>query len=379
MISQLGLFNHFTIFINHCLTMIYKENFQLDKVAYIASPKGAKMDYVQKLQVKMKEQEFDEGYIKLCSDYAQRLIDNDVPVVFDYRHLSLLLGLEPSEIAFYLFADESLFYKEIKIPKKRSGFRKIDIPSERLKRIQRWILDNVLYNMKIHECCYGFSKGKSIYDNALLHVNKECVLNLDLKDFFPSIKQENVFNIFYGKGYTKKVSYYFAKLLTKNGVLPQGSPASPMISNIVAEHLDKRLSALAKKYHADYSRYADDITFSGASNVKNIIPIVTKIIREEGFDVNVKKTRYAYYYQRQEVTGLIVNKKVSVSKEYIKELNKEIYFCKKFGVVSHLEKTNNHKSFYKEHLYGKAYFVNMIDKDMGQKILEQLDTIMWEY
>lgn len=92
--------------------MIYKENFQLDKVAYIASPKGAKMDYVQKLQVKMKEQESDEGYIKLCSDYAQRLIDNDVPVVFDYRHLSLLLGLEPSEIAFYLFADESLFYKE---------------------------------------------------------------------------------------------------------------------------------------------------------------------------------------------------------------------------------------------------------------------------
>ena len=92
-------------------------------------------------------------------------------------------------------------------------------------------------------------------DNALLHVGKECVLNMDLKDFFPSITQKAVFNIFYQKGYTKSVSYYLAKLLTKDGVLPQGSPASPKISNIVALHLDKRLSELAKCYKATYSRY----------------------------------------------------------------------------------------------------------------------------
>ena len=303
------------------------------------------MNYIQKLQQKMAEQGLDEDYINLCSNYAQKLLNNSMPVVFDFSHLSSLLGLESAELAFYLFAEESLFYKEIKIPKK-SG---------------------------------GFCKGKSIYNNALLHVNKECVLNMDLKDFFPSIKLKDVFFIFYGNGYTKQVSYYFAKLLTKNGVLPQGSPASPMLSNMVAKHLDERLNKLAKKYHAEYSRYADDITFSGMSNIKKMIPIVMTIIEEEGFNVNEKKTRYAYYYQRQEVTGLIVNKKVSVTKEYIKELKKEIYFCQKFGVVSHLERTNNHKSFYKEHLYGKAYFVNMVDKKIGQEILKQLDTIMWEY
>lgn len=110
-----------------------------------------------------------------------------------------------------------------------------------------------------------------------------------------------------------------------------------------------------------------------------MIPIITGIIEDEGFNINEKKTRYAYYYQRQEVTGLIVNKKVSIPKEYIKELKKEIYYCEKFGVTSHLERTNMHKSFYKEHLYGKAYFVNMIDKNMGQQILKHLDTIMWEY
>ena len=337
------------------------------------------MSYVQKLREKMKEQGAEEEYIELCSRYAQNLCENNVPVVFDFKHLSLLLGYEPVELAFYLFAEENLFYKEIRIAKKRGGFRKVDIPSERLKEIQRWILKNILNKMEVHERCYGFRKGKSIYDNALLHVGKKCVLNMDLKDFFPSIKQKDVFNIFYKKGYTKKISYYFSKLLTRNGVLPQGSPASPMISNVVAKHLDIRLSELAKCYRAEYSRYADDITFSGDSNIKNMIPVVTQIIQEENFCVNQEKTRYAFYYQRQEVTGLIVNKKVSIPKSYLKEIYKEIYYCKKFGVTSHLNKTNNHKSFFKDYIYGKAYFIKMVDEELGHKILKELGSIMWEY
>lgn len=337
------------------------------------------MNYVQKLKNRMIEQGEDEKYIELCTSYAQRLCDNNVPVIFDFKHLALLLGYEPSELAFYLFASEESFYTQIEIPKKSGGMRDIEIPSDKLKSIQRWILKNVLDNMEVHDSCYGFMKGKSIYDNALLHVGKECVLNMDLKDFFPSISQKDVFNIFYLRGYNKKVSYYLAKLLTKDGVLPQGSPASPKISNIVANHMDKRLSELAKQYNAVYSRYADDLTFSGASNIKNMIPIISQIIQEETFQVNKKKTRYSYYFQRQEVTGLIVNKKVSVPKEYLREFYKEIYYCKRFGVSSHLKKTENHKSFFKEHMYGKAYFINMINKEVGQKILNELDSILWEY
>lgn len=337
------------------------------------------MNYVQKLKNRMIEQGEDEKYIEVCTSYAQRLCDNNVPVIFDFKHLALLLGYEPSELAFYLFAPEDSFYTQIQIPKKSGALRDIEIPSDRLKSIQRWILRNILDDMEVHTSCYGFTKGKSIYDNASLHVGKECVLNMDLKDFFPSISQKDVFNIFYCKGYTKKVSYYLAKLLTKDGVLPQGSPASPKISNIVAIHLDKRLNELAKRYNAMYSRYADDLTFSGASNIKNMIPIITQIIQEERFQVNEKKTRYSYYFQRQEVTGLIVNEKVNIPKEYLRELDKEIYYCKKFGVSSHLKWTENHKSFFKEHMYGKAYFINMINKEMGQKILNELDSILWEY
>ena len=337
------------------------------------------MCYVKKLIDKMSEQGEDEEYISACVTYAQKLCDNNVPVIFDFKHLSLLLGYEPAELAFYLFASEELFYTQIQVPKKNGGFRNIEIPSEKLKEIQRWILRNILENIEIHGACYGFRKGKSIFDHAQLHVGKECVLSMDLKDFFPSITQKEVFNLFYKEGYTKKVSYYLSKMLTKDGVLPQGSPASPMISNIVSHHLDKRLNELAKCYNAVYSRYADDITFSGATNIKNMIPIIKIIVSEENFQVNDKKTRYAYYYQRQEVTGLIVNKKVSIPKEYIRDILKEIYYCKKYGVSSHLIKIGNHKSFYKEHMYGKAYFVYMIDREKGQKILCDLDSIDWEY
>ena len=248
------------------------------------------MCYVKKLIDKMSEQGEDEEYISACVTYAQKLCDNNVPVIFDFKHLSLLLGYEPAELAFYLFASEELFYTQIQVPKKNGGFRNIEIPSERLKEIQRWILRNILENIEIHGACYGFRKGKSIFDHAQLHVGKECVLSMDLKDFFPSITQKEVFNLFYKEGYTKKVSYYLSKMLTKDGVLPQGSPASPMISNIVSHHLDKRLNELAKCYNAVYSRYADDITFSGATNIKNMIPIIKKIVSEENFQVNEKKT-----------------------------------------------------------------------------------------
>lgn len=337
------------------------------------------MNYVDALVNRMKEEAHEEEYISLCASYATKLIENNLPVIFDFEHLALLLGNETYELAFYLFAETTEFYSEFAIKKKNGGERIIDVPSENLKSIQRWILDNVLTTYGLHDCCYGFRKGKSICDNAKQHINQECVLCFDIKDFFPSITLDDVFYVFFNKGYSKKVSYYLAKLLTKDGILPQGSPASPMISNIVAYNLDKRLASLAEKYNANYSRYADDITFSGRRNIVNLVPIVGKIVHEEGFAINEKKTRYAYNYQRQEVTGLVVNEKVSVPKEYIKEIKKDIFFCKKYGVNSHLKRINSKRSFYKEYLFGKAYYVYMVDENLGMELLKELNEIEWDY
>lgn len=338
-----------------------------------------KATYLANLELAIKQAGHGKHYIKKCLEYANRLLDNHLPVIFDISHLALLIGIPKSSLATMIFADDN-FYTEIGIPKKSGGIRILHRPSLDLKYIQRWILDNILNNMHISQYAMGFCDHRSILSNARLHVGQECVLNMDLKDFFPSIGFKKVFRIFVYHGYTKEMSYILAKLCTYKESLPQGSPASPYLSNLVCLKLDARLSSLAQKYNANYSRYADDITFSGNRGIKKIVQISKIILEEEGFQFNAKKTRIAYNYQRQEVTGLIVNgENVRVSKHYKRSLYQELYYCMRFGVQNHMKKVMCEKSFYKEHLYGKAYFVNMVEKTEGKKLFALLSNIQWDY
>lgn len=339
-----------------------------------------KRKYLTSLHDGLKDAGKNDHYTTVCCNYASRLLDSNLPVLFDNQHLALVLGMSMSGFWRFFHAIDSYCYHEIKIPKKNGGVRTLDIPSMNLKYIQRWILDNILNNMHVSNHANGFVKNRSILTNAQNHLNSECIVNIDLKDFFPSIKFEQVFGIFKYYGYTKELSYTLAKLCTYHGILPQGSPASPAITNIICLKLDKRLSALAEKYEATYSRYADDITFSGKKGIVHLLPWAIDIIHDEGFTVNPDKTHTAYKHQRQEVTGLTVNgDKVHVSKNFKKRLRQEIYYCKKYGVQDHLNHKNDHHSFYKEHLYGQAYFVNMVEPSLGQKFLRLLDSISWEY
>lgn len=314
----------------------------------------------------------------LIEEYNQRLKDNNVPVIYNLRHLRQLLGIHKS-------AQERLFgirkcdsYRVFHIPKKNGGLRKIEAPSEELKRIQLWIKENILDQFSVSQYAKGFIKGISIYDNAVPHVGKDLVINIDLKDFFPSVEYCEIYKIFKYIGYTDSVSKLLTNLCTNSkNVLLQGSPASPVISNLVSLRLDKRLGRLAEKVGATYTRYADDITFSGNKNLVKYINLIRKIIHEEGFRINEKKFRLQYSNQRQEVTGLIVNNGVSVPEHRIKELENAIYYCKKYGVVDHMAHINCAKGFYKEHLYGLAYFIKMINRARGEKFLSQLDEIDW--
>lgn len=331
------------------------------------------------------EYAIDKGLIdsetkELIEEYNERLIDNNVPVIYNLRHLRKILDIKKNEQKLFWGKDRQDSYKTFKISKKSGGFREIEAPLDKLKTIQRWIKDNILDSFKVSEFAKGFVKNRSIYDNALPHVNKELVINLDLKDFFPTITYSDVFKIFKYIGYTTEVSHLLTQLCTNGkNKLPQGSPASPALSNLVCLKLDKRLSKLAEKNNFTYTRYADDITFSGAKVIKYSLPMIYKIIVEENFIVNEKKTRLHYNFQRQEVTGLIVNKKVSITKKLRKELENAIYYCKKYGVISHMEKIGCNRSFYKEHLYGIAYFVKMISPEEGQGYLNKLDQINWLY
>lgn len=272
----------------------------------------------------------------------------------------------------------SWFYKNYTIRKKSGGNRIISIPNIRLRYIQRWILDNVIYNIKVLENVTGFVPNKSILDNAREHVGSEAILTMDIKDFFPSISFKKVFRLFYYYGYTTEMCYCLSRICTLNNFLPQGAPTSPYIANITCKKMDKRLFLLSKKIGAVYTRYADDITISGKKNITNYIKLFQNIVTDEGFQVNNKKTRIMYKNRQQKVTGLIVNKKVSVPKEKIRYLRQQIYYINKFGVIGHSERSNLKYKNIKDHLYGLAYFIKMVDTIKGQKFLNDLENINWD-
>lgn len=328
---------------------------------------------------------FEKGVISEVAkdrllEYNARLTSNNVPIIYNLRHLRKLLQIKRREQNHFFGKDREQSYKKFYIKKKSGGQREIEAPIKELKVIQVWIKENILDKFEVSQFAKGFKKCTSIYDNAMPHVNKELVINLDLKDFFPTIKYSDVYKVFNYIGYTQEVCHLLTQLCTNgNGVLPQGAPTSPVLSNLICLKLDKRLSKLAEKCYCDYTRYADDITFSGAKTIKSVLPLIAKIIQEEGFCLNDDKTRLQYSFQRQEVTGLIVNKKVTISKRLQKELEDAIYYCSKFSVESHMTKIDCKKSFYKEHLYGIAYFVKMINVKQGEKYLQELDKIDWPY
>lgn len=334
--------------------------------------------YIENLKKAMIKSGKTEKETNSAVKYATNLISMSLPVIFDIKHLSKLLGTEDCELI-NIINLKYFNYKEIKISKKSGGCRILRVPSKKLSLIQRWILDKILYNIPVSDYSHGFCKNRSIVTNAKCHLNSKCLINIDIKDYFGSINSNRIFNIFYYYGYTKKLSYILSQLCTYRNSLPQGGCTSPYLSNIVSLKLDKRLSELANCYNANYSRYADDISFSGNRGIQKMLPIVEKILNEEGFQLNNKKTRILFDYQRQEINGIIVNgKKLNIKKKYKKDFMQEIYYCKKFGVRSHLNFINSKKRFYKEYMYGKASYINMIDGNLGKKILMELNEINWE-
>jgi len=319
------------------------------------------------------------GYIDVCTHYAATLLNRGVPVIFDREHLSLLLGVSCEQLNRIVFG-EAAYYRHATIPKKNGGERELDIPTITLKHIQRWILDNILDRIPTSSCSFGFKKHNSILDNASKHLGKSCVINMDIQDFFPSITFTQVFNVFSYYGYTKEVSFTLAKLCTYDGYLPQGSPASPYLSNVVCKKLDSRLLSLAETFHADYSRYADDLSFSGGRGIEKMIPVISSILEDEGFLVNQKKTRISYSHQKQEVTGLIVNgQSARVCRAYKREVKKDLYYCKKYGVSDHMKHIGCNKAFYKEHLFGKILFIKAIERNEGERLESLFNEIKWDY
>jgi len=260
-------------------------------------------------------------------------------------HLSLAeaMGISLRELKFLTFAREvssSSHYKRFTIPKKTGGERLISAPQDRLKNQQYWIYENILKKLPMHQAAHGFTTGKSIVSNAEPHLGSKLVINLDLKDFFPSLSYKRVLGMFIGMGYSPAIATVLALLTTEQPTqeveldgerwfvasgtrcLPQGAPTSPAITNWICRRLDVRLEGVAKKFGFSYTRYADDMTFSaneeGVNNSQKLLWQVKKIVHEEGFTIHPNKLRLMRKGQRQEVTGVVVNEKPSVSRKKVK-------------------------------------------------------------
>lgn len=294
-------------------------------------------EQIKSIRAQFAAMETKEDLVALLS-YAKKLLyGNDCkPVIL--KHLNYFANPDICKKRYQTFT----------VKKKSGADRIINAPVRGLKNILR-PLNLVLQCMyKPHQAATGFVVEKSIVDNATKHVGQNYVLNIDLKDFFHSFDRNRVKMGFYLSPFNLKedkepLAFLLASLCTHpfevdgqiKTVLPQGSPTSPTITNILCYRLDRRLAGLAKRFGANYTRYADDITFSSLHNIYNQNDFnneLRRIIEEDQqLTINSNKTRLQKDVHRQEATGLVVNDKVNVRRRYIKQLRMWLYYWEKYG------------------------------------------------
>jgi hypothetical protein len=298
--------------------------------------------YIEQAFSRMKDK---EDFLSLLN-YCKPLIYGEKAIPFEMSQLNYHCNPKNNKNRYYSF----------NIRKKSGTLRTIHAPNKGLKALQKCL--NVILQavFEPHQAATGFIPGKSVIDNAKIHIGKNYVYNIDLKDFFPSIEKARVYSRlkyppFKLDNERAKLAIIIAGLCCqemeveriKDGqwmkkmeyVLPQGAPTSPTITNIICERLDRRLAGTAKRFGLSYSRYADDITFS-SNHTKyqkdgEFLKEVERIITDQNFIIKNEKTRLQKIGYRQEVTGLLVNKDVNVQKRYIKEIRMWLYYWEHYG------------------------------------------------
>jgi len=320
-----------------------------------------------------------------------------LPALPDHAALANALGESIPGLrwlAFHREVSRTSHYVRFTIPKKTGGERLISAPMPRLKAAQTTIA-SWLSQLPLHDAAHGFVPGRSIVTNAAAHVGRSVVVNFDLQDFFPSIGWLRVRGIFEQLGYSRAVATPLALLCTEADVeemevdgvrwfvqvggrhLPQGSPASPVLTNLLCRRLDARLAGLALRLGFDYTRYADDLTFSARRDVvtpdtRLLLKCVPQIVGSEDLTVHPKKTRVMRRGRRQEVTGLVVNERLGVPREQLRRYRAVVHKVRSKGPKG-LRWGSAADLF--NGLMGFAAFVHMVDADKGRAMLAEVRSL----
>lgn len=261
-------------------------------------------------------------------------------------------------------------YKNYSIKKKRGGTRQICAPEQQLKTIQKrlnyflqayylWIKPNEVHGFVVNPHYLG--TYCNIVENAKVHVNKKYVLNIDLKDFFPSISAKQVKDFFSSDFFyfNEHLSIALALLTTYEGKLPIGAPTSPVISNFICHQLDNDLIIFGKQNNLKYTRYADDLTFSSDDVISNNHTLdIINLIKKNNFKINERKVRLRTSNRKQTVTGLTVNKQVNVDRKLLKKIRAMLHDLTKNGIETSVQKHFKVTNIEEMH---KATFINRLD------------------
>lgn len=292
--------------------------------------------------------------------------------------------------------DSHYHYRWLK--KRSGGVRLIEAPKQKLKAVQVKILREILDKVPPHRTAHGFALGRSIVSNAKPHIGQAVLLKFDLENFYATVTMARVTAIFRGIGYRREAAIWLARLTTSclpmntpfvkshptailpyiPKHLPQGAPTSPALANLSAWGLDVRLSGLARGFGANYTRYADDLTFSGPEefipSLRDFIPLTTQVIRQERFRVHKKKRKVIRDNARQTVTGVVVNQKLNAQRSEFDRLKAILTNCVRFGPAS--QNRENHENF-TAHLCGRIAHITQLNPKRGSKLLAIYQRIDW--
>lgn len=250
-------------------------------------------------------------------------------------------------------------YHTVYLPKSDGSKRKLSVPDLILKPVQKSIADNILIQYPISKYAKAYKPGSSIQKNARPHVGKKKILKLDIEGFFDHILYSRVKDtVFYEEKYSESIRILLTMLCYYNDSLPQGAPTSPAITNIIMYDFDETVGAFCNEKNIAYTRYCDDMTFSGCFDEREIISFVKGELRKLGLFLKNRKTAVISASKRQVVTGIVVNEKMNVTKDYKKTIRQEIYYIKKFGLDEHLKRLGiSDKQQYVLSLKGRIAFV----------------------
>jgi hypothetical protein len=315
----------------------------------------------------------------------------NVPAVETAGDLAVWLGISPSELDWFanlkgLGAGRLEHYHYRTLTKSNGDIRIVEAPKPRLKELQRKILQDILDKIPAHSAAHGFVKGRSIGSFVSPHTAKRVVLKMDLHDFFPSIPAVRIQAFFRTAGYPEAVADLLGGICT-NAVrgkvpdiyrrphLPQGAPTSPALANICAYRMDCRLAGLALAVGAEYTRYADDLAFSGDLDFDRLSTYIAVIAQEEGFRVHHRKTRVMRQGVRQRLAGLVANDKVNIIRADFDRLKAILTNCVRTGPAG--QNRENHPHF-RAHLEGRVGFIESISPAKGLRLRRILQRIVWD-